>query len=166
MIITLGGNDASTIAEALASAGESFHFHRQHLTIAKHAAQIAECLRQVAAGLLLNADLTNGEKAYLGKRQPLAEPLQALSKGHVTRCCSTTLLNSLASGSGLSRAITCRHSLSGKPDLTPRTMTIHGVGQPRESFCCCCAVILLMTQRGMPKAPRKAATPAPTAGNP
>src|SRR4029079_10125139 len=59
---------------------------------------------------------------------------------------------------------------------------LDGVGQLREKLllppppralpngernsCSRRAVILLMTQRGMPKAPRKAATPAPTAGNP
>ena len=76
------------------------------------------------------------------------------------RCCSTTSRNSLASGSGLSRAMICRHSLSGRPDFTPRTMTSMALANSDDELALARLVSLPRNQRGRPnsadEAPRQA----------
>ena len=47
---------------------------------------------------------------------------KARDSGTPTFCCSTRSMNSLFTGSGVSLAMICMQSESGRPDLMPRTM--------------------------------------------
>ena len=80
--------------------------------------------------------------------------------GTPTRCCSTTSVNSPAIGCGDSRAMMPRHSGSGRPDLTPRTITSMALANSSMNLCCRRFVSRATIQRGRPNVP----TNAPSSG--
>ena len=73
--------------------------------------------------------------------------------GTPTRCCSTSSVNSVPTGSGDSRAMMPMHSGSGRPDLTPRTMTSMALANSSVNLFCRRFVRRARNQRGRPSPP-------------
>src|SRR5215217_2288330 len=76
---------------------------------------------------------------------------------------STMRWNSLARGSGLSRAMIFRQSCTGRPDLMPRTMMSMASEKASVNFLMRRLARKLTTQRGRPR-PAAKATPRPISG--
>src|SRR5262245_33884034 len=85
---------------------------------------------------------------------------KASLSGTPTRCCSTSSVNSPDTGCGDSRAMMPRHSGSGRPDLTPRTMTSMALANSSMNLVWRRLVIRARIQRGRPSAP----TNSPSSG--
>ena len=107
--------------------------------------------------------MTMAKKFDLRQRHALVE-LARPPRRAAGPCCwvSTMRRNSRCTGSAASLAMMRRQSLSGRPDLMPRTMTSMRVRQLVEELLACRRLRRkLRNQRGRPKPPAKA-TPSAT----
>ena len=150
--MTTSGSEPMIIAEALASDDSALIFSRISLRERSTAGEVAQRLGEVAAGLLLDGQ-HDGEEVHFRDRRALVHLLQRLIEGHAhadvldqrsgTRC---------RAARGLSRPMILRHSLSGRPDLTPRTMTSMASANWLDELLLRALARMPRNQRGRPKA--------------
>ena len=80
--------------------------------------------------------MTMAKKRTSGSGMRVIMRSKASLNGTPTLCCSTSSVNSPAMGCGDSRAMMLRHSGSGRPDLTPRTITSMALANSSMNLFC------------------------------
>ena len=100
--------------------------------------------------------MTMAKKRTSGSGMRVIMRSKPSDSGTPTRCCSTSSVNSPAIGCGASRAMMARHSISGRPDLTPRTMMSIELANSSMNLNCRRLVRRARIQRGRPQVPTNA----------
>ena len=145
------GSEPMIIAEAFASDDSALIFSRISLrerSTAERLPSASERLPPVFCWIVQH----DGEEVHFRQRHALVHALQRLIERHAHRMASHHDLEfGAAAAAELSRAMMRRHSLSGRPDFTPRTMTSMASASWLTNFFWRPPIAMPSTQRGRPK---------------
>ena len=152
--MTTNGSAPSTAAEALASADRARTLACRRLRSRSTPERLPSASDRLPPACCWMA-MTMAKKRTSGIGMRVIMRSKASPSGTPTRCCSTSSVNSPDTGCGDSRAMIPRHSGSGRPDLTPRTITSMALANSSVNLVWRRLVMRARIQRGRPSAPTK-----------